>query len=154
MSGHNSGSVGFYWEKEGILFSGDAVTGLHVEGGRLPVIWDLPRYEKSVERLEGIPVQLLLCAHHYRGLSLPPSPIKRGEEVRQYLQDSQQAAKSLSKAVRDVAPRALGKPFMEVANEVIAKLPKEMGFTIPMETQNIYCAMTILFYLNQVSQQR
>ncbi len=151
LPGHTSGSVGYYWKKEGILFSGDAVPGLHSEGGRLPIIWDLPRYEKSLERLQEIPIKILLCAHHYRGLNLPPSPIKRGEEVRQYLQDSQQAAKQIAQAIRYIAPRASDRPFMEVANEAISRLPKEMGFTSPMETQSIYSAMTILSHLRQVN---
>lgn len=151
LPGHTSGSVGFYWEKEGILFSGDSAPGLHVEGGSLPVIWDLARYEKSLEYLKGIPFQLLLCAHHYRGLNLPPSAVRSGDEVRQYLGDCQEAAKRIGEAIRHVAPQALGKPFMEVADAVMAKLPKKMGFTRPMELQSLYCAMTIFFHLSRAN---
>ena len=148
LPGHTAGSVGYYWEKEGILFSGDSVSGLQTGNGRFPVIWDLQRYEKSVERLQKIPIDLLLCAHHYRGITLPPNPIRHNGEVKQYLEDSQQAARSLNKAVQEIASREFRKSFMEVANEAIAKLPDKMGFTKSMQMQHLYCAMTIFFRLN------
>ncbi len=154
LPGHTSGSVGFYWEEEGILFSGDSLPGLHIEGGSLPVIRDLSRYKKSLDRIEGLNVQLLLCAHHYRGLILPPAPIKRGAEVREYLKDCKETAVRIGEAVRHVAARASEKPFMELAAEVMAELPKKMKFIRPIQMQSLYCAMTILSHLHQIGQER
>jgi glyoxylase-like metal-dependent hydrolase (beta-lactamase superfamily II) len=151
LPGHTPGSVGFYWENEGILFSGDSIPGLHIEGGSLPVIWDFSRYEESLNRVRKLDLQILLCGHHYRGLNLPPSPLRRGKEVRQYLEDCQAAASRISEVVRIIATYAPGKSFNEIASEVIANLPKEMGFTRPIQMQSIYCAMTIFFCLSKIT---
>ena len=88
LPGHSPGSVGFYWEQEALLFTGDSVSGLHDGYGSLPIIFDLSAYEKSIERLLEMPLQLLLCGHRYRGINLSPSPIRRGSEIREYLGDS------------------------------------------------------------------
>lgn len=152
LPGHTSGSVGFYWEREGILFSGDSVSGLHDKDGGLPIISDLEAYEQSLERLQGMSLKFVLNSHYYRGLNTPPSPIRRGEEVRQYLRDSHEAAKQIGEAVRRIAPYSLGKPLMEIADQVVAGLPNEMGFKsmsqIPMALLSF---MTILCCLRQLN---
>jgi len=153
LPGHNAGSVGFYWEKEGILFSGDSLPGLHNHTGGLPIISDFQAYQRSLERLQGLPVQLMLQSHPFRGLSLPPSPIKQGEEIKQYLRDSSQVAEWISEAVSRIAPDIFGKPFMEIADKVVATLPEKAGFKpiseIPMPRFN---ALTILSALNRLKQ--
>jgi len=128
LPGHTPGSVGFYWEKEGVLFSGDSVSGLHIKGGKLPLITDPLAYEKSIEHLLGIPLQLLLCGHRYRGLTLPPSSLRRGGEIRQYLHDSRETVERIVEAVGHIAPSAGEKSLLEITDEVVAELPKEMGF--------------------------
>jgi hypothetical protein len=89
-------------------------------------------------------------SHPFRGLSLPPSPIKQGEEVEKYLQECQQMAAWIIEAVSSVYPDAADKPFIELADDIIASLPKEAGFK-PMSQipPPRYNALTILSAIKQ-----
>ena len=150
LPGHTLGSVGFFWEKEGILFSGDSVMGLHIEGGKFPIIFDIPAYTKSLQRLQEMPINFLLCGHPYRGLRLPPSFIRQGREVRQYLRECQEFLERLDEAVDKVKRDLSEKGFMQLADEVIAQLPKEMGFKPMTQVERpLYSAHTIFFILCQ-----
>jgi glyoxylase-like metal-dependent hydrolase (beta-lactamase superfamily II) len=152
LPGHTLGCIGLFWEREGILFTGDSVVGLHTDGGKLPVIFNLSAYIKSLKRLQEMPIQLLLCGHHYRGISLPSSPLRKGQEVKQFLQDCQEVAVRLDDAVREVVPHIPEKTFMQLADEVITHLPREMGFKPMTQVQRpLYSAQTIFFQLYQKS---
>jgi glyoxylase-like metal-dependent hydrolase (beta-lactamase superfamily II) len=155
LPGHTLGSTGFFWEKEGILFAGDSLVGLHVEGGKLPVIFDLAAYMKSLQRLKQIPVRFLLASHHYRGTHLPPNPIRQESEVSQYLGECQEFAERLDAAVRKSLPYASERRFMEVADEVIVDLPIEMGFAPITQVQRpLYSTQTIFFAFYNLGQYR
>ena len=151
LPGHTLGSVGFFWEKEGIFFSGDSVVGLHIEGGKLPVIFDLTAYVESLKRLQEIPICFLLCGHHYRGFRLPAAPVKQGGDIIQYLKDSQEYAQRLDEAITKVIPYAFEKSFMQIADLVISYLPRELGFLPMTEVQKpLYSAQAIFFRLQQL----
>jgi glyoxylase-like metal-dependent hydrolase (beta-lactamase superfamily II) len=127
LPGHSPGSAGFYWEKEGILFSGDSVPGLHTISGELPIITDFPAYERSVKRLMGMPVRSLFCGHPYRGISLPPCEHKKGDEVKQFLQDSLDIVHLIGDTV-GLASSVTQRTLPEITSEVLGRLPAEMGF--------------------------
>jgi len=151
LPGHTLGSVGFFWEKEGIFFSGDSVVGLHIEGGKLPVIFDLTAYVESLKRLQEIPIRFLLCGHHYRGFRLPAAPVRQGGDIIQYLKDSQEYAQRLDEAITKVIPYRFEKSFMQIADLVISYLPREMGFLPMTEVQKpLYSAQAIFFRLQQL----
>jgi len=151
LPGHTLGSVGFFWEKEGIFFSGDSVVGLHIEGGKLPVIFDLTAYVESLKRLQEIPICFLLCGHHYRGFRLPAAPVRQGGDIIQYLKDSQEYAQRLDEAITKVIPYRFEKSFMQIADLVISYLPREMGFLPMTEVQKpLYSAQAIFFRLQQL----
>ena len=149
LPGHTLGSVGYLWEEEGILFSGDSVVGLHVEGGKLPVILDLPTYKESLERLKEIDIRFLLCGHHYRGIRSPAGSARQGEEMVQYLEDSREFAERLDEAVTKRIPDVPEKSFMQVADLIISSLPRKWGFLPMTQVQRpLYSAQTIFFALN------
>jgi hydroxyacylglutathione hydrolase len=151
LPGHTLGSVGFFWEKEGFFFSGDSVVGLHIEGGKLPVIFDLTAYMESLKRLQEMPIRFLLCGHHYRGFRLPPAPVRQKGDITQYLKDSQEYAQRLDEAIIKVVPHVFEKSFMGIADLVISYLPKEMGFSPMTQVQKpLYSAQTIFFRLQQL----
>ncbi len=151
LPGHTLGSVGFFWEKEGIFFSGDSVVGLHIEGGKLPVIFDLTAYMESLKRLQEIPIRFLLCGHHYRGFHLPAAAVRQGGDISQYLKDSQEYAQRLDEAITRAIPYAFEMSFMQIADRVISYLPREMGFLPMTEVQKpLYSAQTIFFRLRQL----
>lgn len=128
LPGHSHGSIGFYWADEAVLFSGDAVSGLHVGEGKLPIILDISAYIKSLKRLREMPIRLLLCGHRYRGLGLPTSSVREGGEVSTFIGQSLELAERIDSAVMKVYPGRSGKSLMELVDEVIALLPEEMGF--------------------------
>jgi glyoxylase-like metal-dependent hydrolase (beta-lactamase superfamily II) len=153
IPGHSLGSVGFFWEEEGVLFSGDAVSGLHIEGGKLPIIHDLTTYRKSLQRLQEMSIRVLLCGHRYRGTGLATTSVRQGGEVGQFLQQSLEVAERIDGAVLNVAARQHEKGFMELADEIIAQLPREMGF-MPITRVEMphLSAQSIFFRLQQLGQ--
>jgi glyoxylase-like metal-dependent hydrolase (beta-lactamase superfamily II) len=156
LPGHTAGSVGFLWEEEDILFCGDSVGGLHDAGagGKLPVIFDLLAYKRSLQRLQEIPIRSLLCAHRYRAIHLPPDPVRQGREVSQFVQDSQEFAERLDEAITKVSSHRSEKSLMQLADEVVAQFPKEMGFKPMTQVERPHLsAQAIFFRLSQVSQQ-
>ena len=151
LPGHSPGSVGYYWEQEAVLFTGDSVTGLHVGDGKLPLIFDFTAYEKSIERLLEIPLQLLLCGHRFRGITLPPSPVRRSSEIREYLRDSLEVAKRICEAVRHVVFWEEKGSLLETIDKVVARLPKKMGFKMTADlTSPIFSASTVYWCLRQL----
>lgn len=151
IPGHSPGSVGFYWEKEGMLFSGDMFSGLGESDGGLPIIGDPAAYKRSVERVQQLPIELILHGHDFRGLTLPPSPVKQRDEVRQYLRDCYELIERLDEAVRRIAPNVSGKPFLEIYDQVIGLLPEEMGFKPASQIDHpLFSAMTVLSCLKEV----
>ena len=154
LPGHTLGSVGFFWEKEGVFFSGDSVVGLHIEGGKLPVIFDLTAYMESLKRLQEMPIRFLLCGHHYRGFRLPAAPVRQKGDIAQYLKDSKEYAQRLDEAITKVTPYVFKKSFMQIADLVISYLPREMGFLPMSEVQRpLYSAQTIFFGIQQLVHQ-
>ena len=151
LPGHTRGSVGFYWEKEGSLFAGDSVSGLHSPGGSLPIIYDFTAYQKSIERLLEMDIGSLFCSHHYRGIHLPSSPIRRGNEVREFLYDSRESAGRIYEAVGRLASESGERPLPEITDKVIAELPEEMGFKPIAELRSaLFSVRTVFWCLSQI----
>ena len=153
LPGHSLGSVGFFWEEEGILFSGDSVPGLHIEGCNLPIILDLLTYKKSLQRLQEMDIRLLLCGHRYRGIRLRPTSVRQGREVSQFLQQSLEFAERIDEAIMHVSLYKSEKSFMQLADEVIAQLPEEMGFRPMTQVERPFLSgQAIFFRLYQIGQ--
>lgn len=146
LPGHTAGSLGFLWEKEGVLFSGDSLSGLHDAAGGLPIIVDLQAYRESVKRVRELPVRRLLMSHDYRGTSLPPLYKRQGEEVKLHLQDCLDVADRLSDAIGAMPPAAMDEPAIRVYDEVIARLPQGMGFRKLEESRVPALSAAVIFF--------
>jgi glyoxylase-like metal-dependent hydrolase (beta-lactamase superfamily II) len=128
LPGHTPGSVGYYWEKEGLLMGGDSLPGLGTRGGFLPIIQDLAAYIQSVERAKSMSLRTLVLGHRYRGLRLSPSLVRRGEEIDEYLDDAKDVAMRLSDAIIPFSGNSEEPRLLEVVEKVISALPSRMGF--------------------------
>lgn len=128
LPGHTPGSVGYFWEKEGILMAGDAIQGFGGLTGTLPIIYDFSKYEKSINRLMTMPLESVLLCHPYRSAKLGPSRIRQGKEVKQYLSESRQVLQRLAEAIRHQAKKAPDGSLVEIGEGVIAELGADMGY--------------------------
>jgi len=128
LPGHTEGSVGFYWEDEGILLAGDAMQGVCGHGGGLPILDDPAAFESSLERVKNLPINTLVHSHPFRGLTTAQKAILRGAEINQYLEECCEFMKILKNAAKSVAPDFSKKPFLELYDAVIDKLPPGVGF--------------------------
>jgi len=155
LPGHSNGSVGYYWGEEEVLFAGDSVPGLGGPDGSLPIIMHLAKYETSVDRLLAMPIKTLVFTHGYRAPRLPPSTIRRGVEIQEYLRDSKEVAARLTDVLRREAAGWADRPFREVADGIIAMLPGEWGFA-PLVGQLFpqFSVTTIYYGLKQFEQGR
>jgi glyoxylase-like metal-dependent hydrolase (beta-lactamase superfamily II) len=145
LPGHTFGSVGYYWEKEGILFSGDSICGLGTPEGSLPIIYDLALYKKSMERLLTMPIKHLLGVHPYRELNQPPSSIKTGSEVKKFLKTSKEAAGCIADAVAKQRTTD-GKSLNVIVDEIIDRIPAEFGFKHIAELPMPHFSLTTVFF--------
>lgn len=128
LPGHTQGSVGFLWEREGIMLSGDAMQGVCGHGGGLPILDDPSAFEGSLERMKKMSIKTLVHAHPFRGLTIPQTTILRGAEINQYLNECSEFMKILNNASESVAPEFSERPFLELYDEVIGMLPEGIGF--------------------------
>lgn len=148
LPGHSKGSVGYYWEKEGILIAGDSIPALGGLDGSFPIIQYLDDYMKSIDRVMQLDLRTLAFTHGYRGVRLPPSTTRRGGEIREYLRDAMDAARSLAEAVHRESGRGNDVPLREVTDRVIAAMPPAMKF-VPLAKQfsprfsamTVYCGL-------------
>jgi glyoxylase-like metal-dependent hydrolase (beta-lactamase superfamily II) len=146
LPGHSPGSVGFFWEKEGILFLGDSIPGLHTGGGVLPIIMDLENYRKSLRRAQELHPGVLLSCHPYRGITLAPTSVRQGKEVNQFLGEGLEFAERLDEAIAVVSPRCDEKSFIDLCDEVIGQLPREMAFRPMAQTGAFFLTVQAIFF--------
>jgi len=128
LPGHTEGSIGFFWEEEGIMLSGDAMQGVCGHGGGLPILDDPFAFESSLERVKNMPIKTLVHSHPFRGLTIPQTTILQGVEINQYLGECSEFMEMLKSAAKSVALEFSKRPFLELYDEVIEKLPGGIGF--------------------------
>ncbi len=147
VPGHTRGSVCYYWESEGMVFSGDAVMGQGSRPGGFPLIYFPAEYLESIQRLVDMDIAILALGHHYRTLSAPPDSIHFGEGVGTYLVASRTIAEIIETAVRRAVaadPAAdflhLARAATEIAGErlTIAKDEDGLPHAGGVETLNAY----------------
>ena len=151
LPGHTRGSVGFYMENDGILFIGDAMKGLNEFDGGLPIIDNLAAYELSLEKVQKMPLKTIVNSHPYRGTTISPSTLLRGEEIKKSLDECLEFTRRLREAVKSVAPSFLKKPFFELYDEVAGTFPKEWGLKPSGQIPDqFFSAATLLNCIRQI----
>ena len=151
LPGHTQGSVGYYWEDEGILFAGDAMQSVCGHDGGLPIIEDLVAYEKSLKRVQQLPLKVSVHSHPMQGLTLPPSAVMRDGKIKQYLEECLEFIQMLQEAAKSVAPLFSKKPFLKLYDEVVLSLPEEVGYKPSSEMPGqLFSAKTLLNCIRQL----
>ncbi|HET6320121.1 MAG TPA: MBL fold metallo-hydrolase [Chloroflexota bacterium] len=126
--GHTAGSVCFYWEADGTMFSGDAVQGHGWRAGTPPIYHDT-EYVQSLNRIEALGATRLCMGHTFGWGGVLNDPVRRDGEIAQTLQASRNAAAAIdhaaAEALRRLGPQA---PFVDLAAAAFS----ELVFDLPL----------------------
>jgi glyoxylase-like metal-dependent hydrolase (beta-lactamase superfamily II) len=156
LPGHSAGSVGFYWEKEGILLAGDSLQGV-VEGvsGSFPILDDPAAFRRSLDRIQRMPLKKLVHAHPSIGMTVPRRLVLDGDDIHRYLQECQQFMERFQEAVQAVAGDLRTRPFAELYDAVVDRLPSGIGLRkwkdLPKDF--FFSPATVLFAIEQARNQ-
>ena len=125
--GHTPGSSSFYWESEGLLFSGDAVNGRGTRPGGYPLYFGPRAYASSLRRLRDMPIRTLAQAHRYRWSAPTNEPVRTGAEVNQTLDDALAAWQAIDTAVRAELARDPRVDFPTLYSNVVTAVNPALG---------------------------
>jgi len=109
--GHTGGSVCYYWEQMGFLFTGDSIQARGVHMGTLPIVEDPAHYADSLKRAREIRPNALMMGHGFAGPTGPLGPVARGGRVDEVFHESLRTHDVLSRAFADAVqatPEASG----------------------------------------------
>ena len=127
--GHTVGSVCYFWEAEGTVFSGDAVQGHGWRAGVPPIYHDVA-YNDSIDRIGALNSKVLCMGHTFGWDGVLNDPVRRGPEIAQTLQSSRNASAAIDRAAVE-ALRQLGleASFAELAEAAF----RELVFDLPIK---------------------
>jgi len=106
--GHTAGSVSLYWQREGVLFTGDSAQGLGASPGGLPFYFHVDEYQRSLSRLRELSVATLCLGHGFRTAGYYNPAVRRGTLASTMLEESLAVSRKIDAAVR--AAVAAGAP--------------------------------------------
>lgn len=126
--GHTAGSVCYFWEGGGTVFSGDAVQGHGWRAGMPPIYHDLA-YLESLARIETLGASVLCMGHTFGWNGVSNDPVRRGGDIARTLQASREAGAAIDRAaahaLRELGPEA---PFIALAEAAF----RELVFDLPL----------------------
>lgn len=125
--GHTDGSVCFYWESAGILFTGDSIQARSLKPGGLPVLENPVTYGQSVERARDIRPTALMMGHDFQGVDGPLGPVARDGRVTQVFDESRHANQVLSRAFKDALNESPDAPGGEIARRAMDLAQADLG---------------------------
>ena len=132
--GHTLGSISFYWEREGMLFTGDSVVGGSSKPGGLPLIFHPEEYEQTLDLVETLDLNVLCLGHHYVTLTLSRESVKLGRMGKRFVAESRRIACIIQDAMACVVAAEPAAPFLRAAASALAKIRERMPVTLNPET--------------------
>jgi glyoxylase-like metal-dependent hydrolase (beta-lactamase superfamily II) len=119
--GHTGGSVCYFWESAGLLFTGDSIQARGVHAGALPIVEAPDYYAESLKRTRDMRPSALLMGHGFQGPGGALGPVARGTAVadvfRESLRTHDVLSRAFSTALRE-APDASGGDVARRAVEI------------------------------------
>jgi glyoxylase-like metal-dependent hydrolase (beta-lactamase superfamily II) len=131
--GHTIGSCSFYWEREGILIAGDSVLGSGSRPGGMPLIFFPDLYEKGLDRIESLDLNVLCIGHHYRSLTMTHESVKWGRDGKQFVCESREIAHLIAGALERAVANG-HRTFLDAAREATKTLVEPLRLQIDPET--------------------
>ena len=132
--GHTLGSVCFYWEREGLLFTGDSIAGGGSRPGGLPLIYHPRDYERSMDLVETLDINMLCLSHHYVSLSLSRESVKFGQIGKRFIQESREIARVIAAALESAVDAEPGAPFLDAAAFAVKKIQEHLPVVMNSQT--------------------
>jgi glyoxylase-like metal-dependent hydrolase (beta-lactamase superfamily II) len=127
--GHTAGSVCYLLERDGIVFSGDAVQGHGWRSGVAPIYHDVARYSDSLTRIADLGASTLCMGHTFGWGGVLNDPVRHGPAIGETLRASRDASAALDRAAESalekLGPHA---PFIELAEAAF----RELVFDLPL----------------------
>jgi glyoxylase-like metal-dependent hydrolase (beta-lactamase superfamily II) len=128
--GHTGGSVCYYWEAAGMLFTGDSIQARGVHAGGLPIVEDPANYAESVKRARAISPSVLAMGHGFAGPEGPLGPVARDRRVEQVFHESLRTHEVLSKAFADAVTAAPGGSGGDLARQAVALATDDLSLKV------------------------
>ncbi|MCL4465094.1 MAG: MBL fold metallo-hydrolase [Chloroflexi bacterium] len=132
--GHTQGSVSFYWEREGLLFSGDALPGRGSRPGGFPLIYTPAAFEQTLDLIGSLDLRALCMSHHYRTLTLSTESVKYGAAIKGHVDECRQIFRAVARGLRAALRERPGAPFLEVGRAATAAVAQNMPVAIDQDT--------------------
>jgi glyoxylase-like metal-dependent hydrolase (beta-lactamase superfamily II) len=120
--GHTPGHVCYFWEREGLLISGDAIQGQGARPGGYPYYFNARDYRRSLTALAKLDIRTLCTGHAFLGGTLVNSPTRSGTGVAMLLQESMRVADSIHKAVTEAIHHKPGAGKRDLAFAALSEL--------------------------------
>jgi glyoxylase-like metal-dependent hydrolase (beta-lactamase superfamily II) len=128
--GHTVGSVCYYWEAAGILFTGDSIQARSVHGGGLPIVEIPGSYGESVKRAREIRPSVLAMGHGFAGPEGPLGPVARDRRVDEVFHESLRTHDILTRSFAEAVKASPGASGGDVARQAVALAADDLGLQI------------------------
>ena len=132
--GHTPGSAAFYWEREGILFTGDSVTGIGSRMGGLPLLYYPADYERTLDKLERLDINTICLGHHYRSLTLARESVKHGRDGKKFVAESREVARIISGGMGEALALQPKASFLDASRRALAIIGERLPLDLNAET--------------------
>jgi glyoxylase-like metal-dependent hydrolase (beta-lactamase superfamily II) len=132
--GHTVGSVCFYWEAGGTVFTGDAVQGHGWKPGNAPTYHDIV-YLQSLERIGALGAQTMCMGHTMIWSGVLNDPVRRGDEIAGTLASSRYASRIFDQAVAfAIKQHGIGAPFAVLAETAFREIVYDLPYPFDRRT--------------------
>lgn len=124
--GHTPGSVAYFWESEGMLFTGDCLLGYGSRLGGYPGYRNAADYRRSLQAASQMDIRLLCLGHGYLATRSVNAPARSGEDIKQFLKDSIHVVDTMHRVVSGSVRRLPGATKKEIAADAMSELIYEL----------------------------
>ncbi len=91
-------------------------------------------YERSIDLVEALDINVLCLSHHYVSLSLSRESVKFGRMGKRFIQESREIARVIAAAMESAADAEPGAPFLDAAASAVKKIQERLPVVMNSKT--------------------